>query len=178
MSRCNHVVETCPRVASFLTSPVQPIEQTVQDVPSKCHNVRVVSINSIVMVIAYKHSVNPTHNLLGLPSSHHTDFLVHFFAFLYEFLSARSPPHLELSALVICPLTPVPHLFGVEHLQHFRVGKHVAHSLCHLTHCGCGILNRKRIRDCWRVGLAARVGQCHTRSRPCQTLLTKHCPQV
>ena len=50
----DHVVETRPRVTLRLTPSVQPEKQAVQDLEPECANSSVVSINSVIMVVANK----------------------------------------------------------------------------------------------------------------------------
>ena len=96
-----HVRESLICVAPSLATPVEPIIQAPQYVPSELHNARVVPINAVVMVIAYKNLVYLIYNLLGLHSSHEPEFSMDFLTFLTQFLTAGFPPYFETSALCL-----------------------------------------------------------------------------
>ena len=96
----NHVIESCPIIASLLTSPIQPIKQTVKNLKPERHNFWVISQNPIVMEIADQHLIDPLDDVYGLFIPHHADLTVHFFAFLSKFLSTCRPPYPELPAFI------------------------------------------------------------------------------
>ena len=93
-----HVKEPCLVIAFLLTSSIEPIVKALKYVPSECYDPRVISENSIVMVVACKHLINPTNDILSLFCSFHTDAFVHLLAFLCELLAACSPLYFKLSS--------------------------------------------------------------------------------
>ena len=95
MSVGYHVKETCLGIALLLAPSVQPIVQALNYVPSEFYDLRVVSVNSIVMVIANKYLINPSDDILGLFRSFHPDAFMQLLAFLRELLSASFPPYSE-----------------------------------------------------------------------------------
>ena len=69
MNFVHHVVKTFPSIALLLAASIKPIEQALQDIPSKRYYSVIISDYTIVMVIADKHLIYPFDNVYSFSRS-------------------------------------------------------------------------------------------------------------